>query len=101
MCKRNKNPRNYKQMRKKNSKIKNKSIEIFATIGPSTISPKMLNLLNNRGVNYIRLNLSHTPLAQVEPTLVRMLRSGIEVVIDTEGSQVRTGDLGKLLILKV
>src|SRR3989344_5986428 len=80
---------------------KNKHIKSFATIGPSTISKKVLAKLKNRGVDFIRLNLSHTFPDQIEPTLKKMIKSGMAVVIDTEGSQVRTGDLGNVLNLKV
>jgi len=87
-------------LNKKHSQ-KNKHIKIFATIGPSTISKKVLAKLKNRGVDFIRLNLSHTFPDQIEPTLKKMIKSGMAVVIDTEGSQVRTGDLGNVLNLKV
>ncbi len=68
--------------------------KIFATIGPASLSEKVLSSFKNRGVDFIRINLSHTPINSIDPTLQKMLKAGIVMVIDTEGSQVRTGDLG-------
>lgn len=74
--------------------MKNKKIKVFATIGPASLSDKILSSFKSRGVDYIRINLSHTPITEIAITLKKMLKAGIAVVIDTEGSQVRTGDLG-------
>lgn len=79
--------------------MNNKSIKIFATVGPSSISQRVLSSFKDRGVDYIRINLSHTPLEKIDPILKRMLKTDMKVVIDTEGSQVRTGDLGKIPLI--
>jgi len=85
-------------MKEKNKSQKN-NIKIFATVGPSTYSSKNLDQLKSR-VDYIRINLSHTDINKIESSLKRMLKSGATVVIDTEGSQVRTGDLGTPINLR-
>lgn len=74
--------------------MKNGQIKVLATIGPSSLSGKVLSEFKRRGTDYIRVNLSHTAITDIDSTLQKMLKAGIEVVIDTEGSQVRTGDLG-------
>lgn len=74
--------------------MSNKSIKIFATVGPASLHEKVLSVFKSKGVDYIRINLSHTPINDIASTLKKMLKAGIKVVIDTEGSQVRTGDLG-------
>lgn len=76
--------------------MNNQPIRVFATIGPNSLSKKVLNAFKSREVDYIRVNLSHTAINDIEPTLEKMLKAGIIVVIDTEGSQVRTGDLGRV-----
>ena len=82
-------------MKSLSKKANDRAIKIFATIGPSSTLQKVLKSFRNKGVDYVRINLSHTEEDKIESILKKMLKTGIEVVIDTEGSQVRTGDLGK------
>lgn len=70
------------------------NIEIIATIGPSSLHKNVLSSYKQRCVNFIRVNLSHTRIEDLEKVIVQMKESGIEVIIDTEGSQIRTGYLG-------
>jgi pyruvate kinase len=69
--------------------------KIIATIGPNSLNQKVLKAFKERNVDLIRVNLSHTKEELIESTIVEMKKSGIEVAIDTEGSQVRTGYLGQ------
>ena len=68
---------------------------IIATLGPSTIEEHLLKKVEDRGVDFVRINLSHTSVDKVEET-VQYITDTIStpLMIDTEGSQVRTGDLG-------
>ena len=75
--------------------FKKESTIIIVTLGPSTFKDHLLKKVEDRGVDFVRINLSHTPIDKVEET-VRHITDTIAtpLMIDTEGSQVRTGDLG-------
>lgn len=72
---------------------------IIATVGPTSLKPDILSAFKARGVSFIRLNLSHTPIDQIESQLLKMKSGDIPIIIDTEGSQIRTGYLGKDIIV--
>ena len=75
--------------------FKKESTIIIATLGPSTFEEHLLKKVEDRGVDFIRINLSHTPIDKVEETVQHITDTiAIPLMIDTEGSQVRTGDLG-------
>ena len=67
-----------------------KKIEIFITLGPSTLNKAFLKK-TNRSVNLLRLNLSHIELKNL-PKTIRFIKkySNIPICIDTEGAQIRT-----------
>ena len=67
-----------------------KKIEIFITLGPSTLNKAFLKKIN-RSVNLLRLNLSHIELKNL-PKTIRFIKkySNIPICIDTEGAQIRT-----------
>ena len=68
---------------------------IIATLGPSTFEDHLLKKVEDRGVDFVRINLSHTPIDKVEETVQYITDTiATPLMIDTEGSQVRTGDLG-------
>lgn len=68
--------------------------KIIATLGPSTKNENVLRRLNDCDIEYVRINLSHTPLEKIKSELeFYQKRLNFPIVIDTEGSQVRTGDL--------
>lgn len=71
-----------------------KKIKILATLGPSTLDKEKLNQLEREGVDLFRINLSHTPLSELE-SLVRFVQShaSTPICIDSEGAQLRTGNL--------
>lgn len=66
--------------------------KLICTVGPSSRSPAVLRQMEELGASLFRINLSHTPLEELEP-LVREIRAATEVPIclDTEGAQIRTG----------
>lgn len=66
--------------------------KLICTVGPSSWDPDLLRQMEGLGASLFRINLSHTPLEDVEP-LIRKIRSATEVPIclDTEGAQIRTG----------
>lgn len=75
-------------------------IKILCTIGPASLDPDILRGLDERGVDLFRINLSHTSLERVEPTieLIRTV-SSTAISLDTEGAQVRCGFVNDGLVL--
>lgn len=67
-------------------------IAILCTLGPASLDGPVIRALSERGVDLFRINLSHTPLDQVEPT-IRLVQAhtATPICLDTEGPQVRCG----------
>lgn len=68
-----------------------KDIKIICTIGPSTSNLQILQRLAVRDVFLIRINLSHVDIEELEDYILILKKCGIPIAIDTEGSQIRTG----------
>jgi len=75
--------------------------EILCTLGPASLNDHTLARIGEFGVNLLRINLSHTKLEDVSDVIqyVRS-RTSVPVCLDTEGAQIRTGDLpnGKFIL---
>ncbi len=71
---------------------------IIVTLGPATAGDGALSALRARGVDFVRTNMSHSSLVDLERAIVAARRAGLPFVIDTEGSQVRSGDLAEQVI---
>jgi pyruvate kinase len=73
--------------------------KIICTIGPATASYPMLEKLAASGMNVVRLNMSHADHASAEriinwvKTLNRKLKHPVAVLLDTQGPEIRTGDV--------
>ena len=69
---------------------------IVVTLGPTSMDETVLRKLSQRKISFVRINLSHTPIESLEST-VSFIRShcSIPLMLDTEGSQVRTGVLAQ------
>ena len=67
-------------------------IKLICTVGPASMDAGVLEQMERLGVDLLRINLSHTPLDQVDE-MARTIRAAcaIPLCIDTEGAQVRTG----------
>ena len=78
-----------------------KSKKIICTIGPASLNKQTLNLLKDRGVDYFRINLSHTPLGEIEEKILELKKFDVPIIIDTEGSQVRTGNTYDIFLKEV
>ena len=76
-------------------------IKILCTLGPASLRPDILRGLDERGTDLYRINLSHTSLEQIEPT-VELIRSvsSTPISLDTEGAQVRCGFVEDGLVLE-
>jgi pyruvate kinase len=70
-----------------------KRTEIIVTLGPATRTEQDLRKIKAKGVDFVRVNLSHSSLEDLEYFLALAKKVGIPFILDTEGSQVRTGRL--------
>ena len=79
--------------------------KIICTIGPATDSLEMLEKLANAGMNVARLNMSHgshdshRKVIDAIRVLNRKLNHPIAVLLDTQGPEIRTGDMANDLHL--
>ena len=67
-------------------------MQITVTIGPSSIDPKILNLLKEAGAKRFRVNLSHSNEKSLIKYFNTMKSCNIIPCIDTQGPQIRTKD---------
>lgn len=80
--------------------------KIICTIGPATNSPGMLIDMYNAGMNMVRLNMSHgtheTHLQIINSVkeINRKVKYLIPILLDTQGPEIRTGNLKNDLQLK-
>lgn len=75
-------------------------VKIIATIGSSSIKTEILNKLKSHQADFVRINLSHTKEEDIEKTIEQLKRANLPIIIDTEGSKIRTRPFrGKPLIL--
>ncbi len=80
--------------------------KIICTIGPQTQSLEMLTQLYDAGMNVVRLNMSHgdhdwhQKVIKAVRTLNKRVKHPIPILLDTQGPEIRTGDIAKELKLK-
>ncbi len=70
-----------------------KNIKIIVTLGPSTKTISDLRKIKDRGVSFVRINMSHSSIDDLKYFINLAKTVDIPFIIDTEGSQIRTGDL--------
>jgi pyruvate kinase len=69
-------------------------MQVLCTLGPASLHREVILGLAGREVDLFRLNLSHTPLEAVQPTIARIRQlCSVPICLDTEGAQVRCGSL--------
>lgn len=73
--------------------MKSKDIHIIATLGPATKTEEDVRILKAKGVSFVRVNMSHSSLEELEYFIGLAKKVDIPFILDTQGSQVRTGDL--------
>jgi len=72
---------------------------IICTIGPATESYEMLRKMYDAGMNIVRLNMSHgtheshAKVIKHIKTLNKKVPFPIPLLLDTQGPEIRTGDL--------
>jgi pyruvate kinase len=81
--------------------------KIICTIGPATSSPEMIKSLAEAGMNIARLNMSHGDhkfhgeIIKRIKNVNKTLKYPIGILLDTQGPEIRTGDVNSELDLKV
>jgi pyruvate kinase len=75
-------------------------LQVLCTLGPASLKRDVIEQLTARGVDLFRINLSHTDLETVRPTIdwIREV-SSVPICLDTEGAQVRCGVVGGGLVV--
>jgi pyruvate kinase len=72
----------------------NMTKKILCTLGPASMSADIIQRLGELGVSLLRINLSHVSAKDVERHLDFLMGvTDIPVCLDTEGAQVRTGNI--------
>ncbi|MBL4583134.1 MAG: pyruvate kinase [Pseudomonadales bacterium] len=80
--------------------------KIICTIGPATDSYNMLEKMYHSGMNVVRLNMSHgdhkshAKVIKAIKTLNQKVEFPVPVLLDTQGPEIRTGQLENSLDLK-
>lgn len=69
--------------------------KIIVTLGPATRTEADLRKIKDKGADFVRINMSHSSLEDLRYFLELAKKIGLEFIIDTEGSQIRTGRLAK------
>jgi len=75
-----------------------KHTKIIVTLGPATNSEQSLRKIKDKQVDFVRVNMSHSNLKNLKYFIKLSKKVGIPFIIDTEGSQVRTGYLERKVI---
>lgn len=74
--------------------------KIIVTLGPATRTEDDLRKIKDKGVDFVRINMSHSSLKDLEYFIALAKKVNIPFIIDTEGSQIRTGELKDGVILR-
>jgi len=89
------------------AKEKFRKTKIICTIGPATMSSEMIEKLALCGMNIARLNMSHGDhkfhgdIIKKIKNINRKLKNPIAILLDTQGPEIRTGDVNAELDLKI
>ena len=67
--------------------------KIIVTLGPATRTENDLRAIKVRGVDFVRVNMSHSTLSDQEYFMDLARKVDIPFILDTEGSQVRNGKM--------
>lgn len=72
--------------------------QVIATLGPATLDDVHLRRFKAKGVDFVRVNMSHSTLDELKAAITLARRAGVPFIVDTEGAQVRTGTMEKPVI---
>ncbi len=71
-------------------------IEIFCTLGPSSLNKDFLKFAERNKVSLVRLNMSHLNIKKLENNIKFIKKnSKLRICLDTEGAQIRTKLISK------
>ena len=75
--------------------MKNQEKKIFVTLGPSTLNKKFLEFAKNEKISFLRLNMSHIKIKNLQKTInfIKKHNNNTPICIDTEGAQIRTSKI--------
>ena len=74
-------------------------VDIVCTLGPSCDNIEILNMMKSKGMTFARVNMSHAQLPYVKKIIELCKQVNIPLILDTEGAQVRTGELDKAVLV--
>jgi len=88
-------------MSKSLQQTSSRGIRMLCTLGPSSLNKQVIERLTDRGVDFFRINMSHTSLEALEEAIgtIRSF-SSTPICVDSEGAQVRTGELKETMVFK-
>ena len=70
-----------------------KNIKTIISLGPSTKNVEALKKIKAKGVDFVRINMSHSNIEDLKYFIYHAKQINLKFVLDTEGPQIRTGDL--------
>ncbi|MDO8500065.1 MAG: sulfate adenylyltransferase [bacterium] len=71
--------------------MEKEKVKIIVTLGPSTRTEADLWKLKSKGVDFVRINMSHSSVEDLRYFIALAKKIDIPFIVDTEGSQVRSG----------
>jgi pyruvate kinase len=73
---------------------------LLCTLGPRSLKSEVISQLEANGVTAFRINMSHTDIGDLERTIHFIQAcTRVPICLDTEGAQLRTGQLGAKVVL--
>src|SRR3989338_10811406 len=75
-----------------------KKTKVIVTLGPATKTEHDLCRIKDKNVDFVRINMSHASIEYLKYYVKLAKKVGIPFIIDTEGSEVRTGNLVSSII---
>ena len=80
---------------------KTRNTKLIVTIGPATKSARHFRIMKDKGVDFLRINMSHSSIEDFSRAHMLAREVGIDYIIDTEGPQIRTACLnGDSIVLE-
>lgn len=77
--------------------MRDKKVKLIVTLGPATRTEQDLRMLKDKQVDFVRTNMSHSTVEDLHYFIDLAKKVDIPFVIDTEGSQIRTGPLEQVV----
>ncbi|MBR9706801.1 sulfate adenylyltransferase [Candidatus Pacearchaeota archaeon] len=75
--------------------VKNNNVKVIVTLGPATNKEDDISKIKDKGADFVRINMSHSSTDDLNYFIKLSKEAEIPFIIDTEGSQIRTGDLNQ------